>query len=178
MKTYIALLRGINVGGNGRLPMANLRQLLADLGASDVQTYIQSGNAVFRHGSGAKGLSLRIADAIQAAHGFRPATQLLTLAELRALADANPYPEAASEPKTLHLFVLASKPKSPDLPALTHLAAKDERFHLGPRALYLHAPSGLARSKLATKAETLLGVPTTARNWRTVEKLLELAGET
>ena len=174
MQTYIALLRGINVGGSGKLPMADLRALLTDLGALDVQTYIQSGNAVFRHEASARTLTPKIRKAIAAAHGFDPATLLITAEELRSFADANPFPEAVAEPKTLHLFLLEKTPRSPDLERLVEFAAPDERFELKDRAFYLHAPSGLGRSKLAAQAEKHLGTPTTARNWRTVEKLLEM----
>jgi uncharacterized protein (DUF1697 family) len=175
MQTYIALLRGINVGGSGKLPMADLRALLVDLGAVDVRTYIQSGNAVFRHRASARSLGPRIRKAIAAAHGFEPTTVVLTATEFRSLADANPFPEAAAEPKTLHLFVLDRKPSSPGLDRLAELAADDERFELHGRALYLHAPSGLAHSKFAAQAEKHLGVAATARNWRTVQKLVELS---
>jgi len=174
MRTYIALLRGINVGGSGKLPMADLRALLSELGAKDVQTYIQSGNAVFRHGSSARTLTPKIRAAIAAAHGFEPATLLITAEELRSFADANPFPEAVADPKTLHLFLLANAPTSPDLQRLAQLAAADERFELRDRAFYLHAPSGMARSKLAAQAEKHLGSPTTARNWRTIAKLLDM----
>jgi uncharacterized protein (DUF1697 family) len=177
MQTHIALLRGINVGGSGKLPMADLRALLTELGAQDVQTYIQSGNAVFRHRAGARTLTPKIRKAIAAAHGFEPTTLLITAEELQSFADANPFPEAVAEPKTLHLFLLEQVPTSPDLELLTELATPDERFELRGRGFYLHAPSGMARSKLAAQAEKHLGTPTTARNWRTVEKLLLMSAK-
>lgn len=174
MQTYIALLRGINVGGSGKLPMADLRALLTELGAEDVGTYIQSGNAVFRHRASARTLTPKIRKAIATAHGFEPATLLITAEELQSIADTNPFPKAIAEPKTLHLFLLEQSPSSPNLDRLTELAAPDERFELQGRAFYLHAPSGMARSKLAAQAEKHLGVATTARNWRTIAKLLDM----
>jgi len=175
MTTYIALLRGINVGGNNILPMQELRRLLEDVGCSDVRTYIQSGNAVFRHRAAAAALTRQIRAAIASAKGFDPALLLLKRDALARAAKANPFPEAESDPSKLHLFFLLERPKQPDLEAATQLAAKDERFDLKGTTFYLHAPSGIARSKLATKVDKCLGVAGTGRNWRTVQKLLALA---
>lgn len=175
MTTFIALLRGINVGGNNLLPMQQLKQLLVDLGAAKVRTYIQSGNAVFEHPStDAAGLGARITAAIEAACGFPPATRILTAEQFRALAEANPFPEGVAEPKTLHLYFLEREPSSPDLDALAAVAKENERFELLGRCFYLHAPDGIGRSKLAAKVERAIGVPATARNWRTVQKILGL----
>ncbi|MEM1179632.1 MAG: DUF1697 domain-containing protein [Acidobacteriota bacterium] len=178
MATFIALLRGINVGGKNVLPMKDLKALVAGLGAGDVRTYIQSGNVVFEAADGdAETLGERLGEAIEADRGFRPQTLVLTAQELRDLAAVNPYPEAVAEPKTLHLFVLERPPASPDLESLRAIQRDTERFELVGRCFYLHAPDGIGRSKLAAKAEKALGVPTTARNWRTVEKLLELSSD-
>ena len=88
---------------------------------------------------------------------------------------SNPYSEAESEPKTLHLYFLAASPESPDLDALEGIKGDRERFVLGDGVFYLHAPDGIGRSKLAANIEKLLGVPVTARNWRTVRKVMEMA---
>ncbi|MEO1087012.1 MAG: DUF1697 domain-containing protein, partial [Acidobacteriota bacterium] len=178
MTTFVALLRGINVGGKNVLPMKDLKAMLTDLGAAGVRTYIQSGNAVFSaEADAAAGLGDRLADAIEAARGFRPQTLVLGAAELAAIADANPFPEATAEPKTLHFFVLERTPPAPDLDALRAIARDSERFELIDRCFYLHAPDGIGRSKLAAKAEKALGVPATARNRRTLSKILELADD-
>lgn len=175
MTTYIALLRGINVGGKNKLPMKDLRALLEGLGASGVRTYIQSGNAVFEHGGlETAELGRKISSAIEAAHGFETRTLVLTTAALEAAALANPFPEAAGEGKALHLSFLAERPEAPDLQKLGQLATATERFHLGDSCFYLHAPDGIGRSKLAAAVEKALGVEATARNWRTVSKLLEM----
>ena len=177
MTTYIALLRGINVGGKNKLPMKELRAVLEGLGASDVRTYIQSGNVVMQHGeTETRALEVSISSAIEAAHGFAPRTLVLTAADLRQAAEANPFPEAIDEPKTLHLSFLATPSESPDLAKLEEVAKASERFHLGDGCFYLHAPEGIGRSKLAERVERVLGVPATARNWRTVSKLLEMIG--
>ena len=175
MDTYIALLRGINVGGNNMIKMADLARLMEANGCAGVRTYIQSGNAVFRSSSSdAERLAKKIAGAIAKLRGFEPRVLVLAAAELERAAAANPFPEAAREPKTVHLFFLAAKPAKPDLKAIEELRTKTERFALKGRVFYMHTPDGLGKSKLATRAERLLGVEATARNWNTVMALLEM----
>lgn len=178
MKTYVALFRGINVGGNNPLPMKDLVAALESVGAHDVATYIQSGNAVFR--SEEQDVAM-LAESIRAAlgerHGFEPRVLVLESEEMDAAVRSNPFPEAESEPKTLHAYFLASSPERPDLDGLEGIKGDRERFVLGDGVFYLHAPDGIGRSKLAANAEKLLGVPATARNWRTVRKVMELADE-
>jgi len=177
MKTYIALFRGINVGGSNLLPMRQLVSILEGLGLQRVETYIQSGNAVFRSKiSEASRLATQIGAAIEKARGFRPDVMLLGAAELQRAMDANPFPEGTAEPNKLHLYFLASAPQKPDLAALQGLASARERFALIDRAFYLHAPDGIGRSKLAARVEKPLGVAATARNWSTVLKVAEMAG--
>lgn len=174
----IALLRGINVGGNRRLPMKELVRDLEALGAGDVATYIQSGNVAFDAGGDpAATWEERIASAIEERHGFRPRVVVLGPEALAAVVAACPYrAEGEAEPKSVHVFFLAAPATAADLEALAALAAADERFVLHDRAFYLHAPGGIGRSKLVERVEKLLGVEATARNWRTVEKLVAMAG--
>src|SRR5262245_16729481 len=177
MNTYIALLRGINVGGSNMVKMADLKRLMEENGCADVRTYIQSGNAVFQSAaSDPERLAKKIGGAIAKLRGFEPRVLVLTGAELKRAADANPFPEAEREPKTVHLFFLDAKPAKPDLKAIEELRAKTERFALKGRVFYMHTPDGLGKSKLATRAERFLGVAATARNWNTVTTLLEMAG--
>jgi len=178
MRTWIALIRGINVGGK-QLPMERLRTLLADLGCSEVRTYIQSGNAVFCSRAGdASRLATRISKAIAADHGFEPFVLVLSHEELVKVAAGNPYARAvATEPKFVHAFFLAAVPKAPDIEAMQRLKTPSESFALDGRTLYLHTPDGFGVSKLAERAERLLGVPATARNWRTVTMLLEMSAK-
>jgi uncharacterized protein (DUF1697 family) len=174
----IALLRGVNVGGRSIVPMRELVKCLESLGYENVRTYIQSGNAVF-DASTKPTLKAgeQISAAISKACDVEPGVQLFTLAGFQAIAIANPYPEAAEDPSRLHIYFLADKPTSPKLDILQKLQSPTERFKLTPRAFYLHAPDGIGRSKLAAAVERLLGVPVTARNWRTVEKLIAMASE-
>ena len=100
---------------------------------------------------------------------------VLKKAELERAIILNPYRKAESEPKTLHLYFLSSEAKNPDVERLKKLKANKEEFMLKEKVLYLHAPDGIGRSKLAAQVEKALGVPVTARNWRTVGTLLDMA---
>ncbi len=174
MKTWIALLRGINVGRTRSLPMKSLVELLHRLGASEVRTCIQSGNVVFRRPA-IDGLAEALRAAIHAEHGFEPEILLFDCPHLRAVIDANPFHEADSAPTTVHIFFLDRRPATPDLAMLDRHRSATERYVLTAHALYLHTPDGFGKSKLAGRAERALGVPATARNVRTAMKLLELA---
>lgn len=178
MKTVIALLRGINVGGKNPLPMKQLASLLEDLGCQDVRTYIQSGNVVFRtKAKSTSRLSGMISSAIEKHHGFKPHVLLLEASDIGRAISGNPFPTAESEPKTVHVGFLASAPEKPDLEKLDNLSKKTERFALKGTLFYLHAPDGIGRSKLAASAEKLIGVSMTARNWRTVCKINDMIQE-
>ena len=175
MPTLIALLRGINVGGNNKLPMKELTALLKGMGLRDVQTYIQSGNAVFRcDAKNRAALAAKISAAIKARHGFAPHVLLLDAAELHEAMARNPYPEAEAEPKSLHLFFLDEAPQHPDLKSLEAIKTDSEHYKLAGKVFYLHTPEGFGTSKLAARAEKLLGVAASARNWNTVCKLAEM----
>jgi len=175
MTVYVALLRGINVGGKHSLPMQELRSILAALGCEDVRTYIQSGNAVFRSDDDRDSLAADITSAIDQAFGFAPHVHLLTIKEFQSILAANPFPEAMATAKLLHVWFLTEAAKNPDLKALDSFKAKTERFKLHANAFYLHAPDGIGRSTLAAKVDRCLGVVTTARNWRTVNRIADLA---
>lgn len=156
--------------------MQELILLFEAQGCTDVRTYIQSGNVVYRHARGnVRSLAEDIGSAILASHGFQPRTRILTRDDLEQAVAANPFPQAADNPKTLHLYFLADLPTSPELDAMTAIKADNEKFSLADKVLFLHAPDGIGRFKLAEKVERLLGVQATARNWRTVNKVLEMA---
>lgn len=173
MSISVLLLRGINVGGRNALPMAELRALLEGLGAEDVATYIQSGNAVFRGEVTAEAVS----DKIEAAKGFRPQALVMSRDRLAKVMAANPFPEeGAAEGKSVRVWFVEGKPQ-PLNEETRGLAATSERIEVTDKAAYLHAPEGIGRSKLAAKLEKALGVPATARNWRTVEAIAKLVEE-
>jgi uncharacterized protein (DUF1697 family) len=176
MATWIALLRGVG-GGIRPLPMRDLTAALAGIGLKDVRTYIQSGNVVFSSAKSATRLAGEIERCIQQKFGFHSRTFVLSVGELRRAAAGNPFPQADQAPQTLHLFFLAKPAKAAQLDAMNEIKTKSEQFVLTNKVFYFYAPDGFGISKLAAKAERLLGVDTTARNWRTVGKLLELAKE-
>jgi uncharacterized protein (DUF1697 family) len=176
MATWIALLRGVG-GGIRPLPMRELVKQLEGIGLKDVRTYIQSGNVVFSSTRAAARLAGEIEGCIQKKFGFHSRTFMLSAQELRRAAADNPFPQADATPKLLHLFFLSQPPKLPQLDAMNELKTKSEQFVLKGKVLYFYTPDGFGISKLATRVDRLLGVETTARNWRTVGKLLELTEE-
>ncbi|HEX9856999.1 MAG TPA: DUF1697 domain-containing protein [Paracoccaceae bacterium] len=175
MTIWVLLLRGVNVAGANRLPMAEFRALLGELGCGDVQTYIQSGNAVFQSDQPKAELESRIAEGIARRFGFRPALFLLRQAQIDAALAANPFPQGAEDPKAVHLFFLAHPAPDSDLTALDALATGGEAFVLTDAAFYLYAPNGIGRSALADKLPRLLKAPHTARNLRSVQAIAALA---
>jgi uncharacterized protein (DUF1697 family) len=178
LKTWIALLRGINVLGTHTVPMKDLVTTLTRAGLLSVRTYIQSGNVVFQTTEGTpRTLGVRIAQLMEKKFGFRPAVIVLSDLELSDAIRGNPFPKAIAEPKSLHLCFLSEAPSNPDLEALTKLKAGKEAFALKGRVFYLHTPDGYGNSKLAAKVERALGVATTCRNWRTANQLLEMSDE-
>ena len=175
MSTYVALFRGINVGGRNRLPMRELVEVLQSLALQNVRTTIQSGNVAYEsEETNAPELADRISAAVNESHGFRPKVLLLEVDELKEAIAANPFPEAEAHPKSLHLFFLASVPENPDLKTLESYRRDSERFALKGKVFYLQAPDGIGRSKVAARAEKALGVAATARNWRSVGRILGL----
>jgi uncharacterized protein (DUF1697 family) len=174
MNSYVALVRGINVGGRNSLPMKELIAALEAIGCSNVKTYIQSGNAVFHSTSPAARLAEEIAAEILRRRGFRPHVLVLAQSEFERVIDNNPFPEGESDPKALHLGFLDSVPSSPDLQGLQAVRAASEKFELIGRVFYVLAPEGVGRSKLAAQSEKALGVHMTDRNWKTVGKILSM----
>lgn len=175
MPVYIALLRGINVGGNRSLKMADLVRTFEKAGASDVKTYIQSGNVVFAHASRAEAkLAGELEAAIAKASGHDVPVILRSTAQLAAVVEANPFPRA--KPEELHVFFMAKQPAAGALESFDAKPFAPDRFELVGRELYLMLPNGLGRSKLAaTIARKSPAKEATARNWRTIEKLVAMA---
>lgn len=175
MDKYIAWFRGINVGGNNILPMVELVAVLEDLDLSHIKTYIQSGNVVFQSNIVNRAeLQRKICAAIENRYGFVIQVLILDVHELEAAISSNPFPEAKAELTELHFFFLSSLPENPDLKALESVKKDSEQFRLIDQVFYLYAPEGVGRSKLAMKVEKTLGITVTARNWRTVSKIMEM----
>ena len=176
VNTCIALFRGINVGGKNVLSMKQLVAILEALGAQSVQTYIQSGNAVFQSkDSDCTRLATPLTSAIKQGLGFESQALVFGPETLAKAISDNPYPELQAGAGSVHFGFLFATPPSPDLRKLDSLRSPTERFHLAERVFYLHAPDGVGRSRLAASAERLLGVPMTDRNGRTVAKIMAMA---
>ncbi|MEV6314338.1 DUF1697 domain-containing protein [Streptomyces sp. NPDC051776] len=176
MTTYVALLRGINVGGQKKVPMADLRDLLTGLGHGGVRTLLQSGNAVFTSDERDTGrLVTGLEEAIAERFGFTVACLVLSAGELRAVAERNPFPPSSIEPSKLFVTFL-SGPVDPA--RLTHIGPQGyppDELRVGERELFLRCPEGIGRSKLAeVLGRTDLGLTATVRNWNTVTKLLAM----
>ncbi len=171
----ILLLRGVNVSGANRLPMVEFREMLTGFGLTDVDTHLQSGNAVFRD-PGVPDLADKITAGMMVRFGFKPALFFLTLAEYRRVLAANPYKvQGAADGAKVHIVFLAEPAVAADLAGLRAHAVEGEQVTLTDRALYLHTPAGFGKSALAEKLPRHIKVGQTARNQRSAESILALA---
>jgi uncharacterized protein (DUF1697 family) len=181
MPRHVALLRGINVGGRNKVAMADLRQIAADLGFTEVSTYIQSGNLLFAADTSdtadmAAALERRIAERL----GVRPAVVVISASELAGVIADNPFPHA-KDPRLVHAVFRNTDLSDAGRAAVAAAVAtaqsngsRDEAVVVG-RTLYLHTPDGFGRSQLAAQlAASPAQASGTARNWATVTRLIAL----
>lgn len=174
-QTWIALLRGVNVGGTGKLPMADFRAALSAAGFGNVRSYIQSGNLVFTSDQDRATATSLIIKVMREQFDLERPVLLLTVDELRAALAANPFPEAGADPKTLHLIFLTGD-ISLDANGLRALCTQGEDFLLTGNTFYLHTPNGFGRSKPAERLDRFLKAgAVTARNLNSCMKILALA---
>ena len=178
MNVFVALLRAVNVGGYGKLSMADLRGLLENLGYKRVETYIQSGNAVFEAPGNAAGVRGAIMEVLEKHTGAAVGVMIRTHDELSRVIAANPFAaEAAADGARVHVVFLERAAPDGAADGLQRIVekypARRDRFHVAGETLYLHLPDGAAETKLTGKAvdRALGGVMGTARNWNTVLKL-------
>ena len=165
MDTYIVLLRGINVGGNNLLPMKELKLLLETSGFERVRTYIQSGNIIL---DSVQNPEAKISCLINSKYGFQPKVLTLSKKEFDSAISNNPYQEY--EGKFVHCYFCQESPKI-DTEKLEAVVSDTENYQLIGNVFYIHAPDGIARSKLIVNIEKCLGVTATGRNLNTVNKL-------
>jgi uncharacterized protein (DUF1697 family) len=175
--TFVALLRGINVGGRSLVSMADLRTLLTSLGFEDVVTYIQSGNVVFRSAIADEDqLAATLEQEIAGTFDVSPAVLVRTPGELETIAAANPYLTRNAELSKLHVVYLDRVPATNAAGGLDPERSPPDEFTLRGREIFLRLPSGAGRSKLTLDYfERVLGVRGTQRNWNTLLKLIELS---
>ena len=170
MTTWIGLLRGVNVGGKNKLPMADLRRIVTELGHTEVRTYIQSGNVLFdAKEKDATKLAIALRKAIEEETSIDCAVVLRTSKELAATVAKNPFPDDCE-----HVHVVFME--SPSEVAFDGAKYAPEEIAIVGRDVYLHLPNGVGRSKLAADVARKKQLSGTARNWRTIETLLEMAG--
>jgi uncharacterized protein (DUF1697 family) len=175
-QTWVALLRGINLGARNKVSMAGLRELFADLGAEDVKTYVQSGNVVFRSPGARSDLTKAIENEIHSRLGLDLTVVVRTNRDLARLVSANPFAKHEPDETKLHVTFLAEPPERGRVAALEKNRFVPDEFRVTRSAVYLHCPQGYGRSKLSNAFfEKQLGVAATTRNWRTVTALAELA---
>ena len=178
MTVVVALLRGVNVGGNNLIGMEALRTLCGSLGLCDSRTYLQSGNVVFRTElRGNAALAKRMEDAIEREFGFRPSVMLRTLPEMRSVIARNPFAALAAEaPSRFLVNFLAREPEARARDDVNAMNFGAERLRIEGREVYTYFPNGIGRSTLQLALiEKRLKVPGTSRNWNTVTKLVEIA---
>lgn len=171
---YIVLLRGINVGGHNKVPMAELRSALTEAGFADVATYIQSGNIVVTadNGVGEAGIVTSVEKLMTDAFGLDIPVVARDAEEWAAVVADNPFPDRVDEPKLLHVYFCDSAPSVEDLKKMDDPRFDQDELQTVGRHVYVFYANGAARSKLTTnELEKRLGVTATGRNWSTVNKL-------
>jgi uncharacterized protein (DUF1697 family) len=174
--TYAALLRGVNLGAHNRIRMPELRALVEGLGGTDVTTYLQSGNVVFRSDRAAAALAKAIEQAIRRELGLDVAVVIRNRKQLERLVDGNPFGRRKAKENSLYVTLLAKRPDAKRVRKLREESFEPEQFEFAGENVYLFFPNGYGRSKLNNALlERRLGVAATTRNWRTVTALAELA---
>jgi uncharacterized protein (DUF1697 family) len=176
MSRMVALLRGINLGAARRVAMADLRECLEGLGYPEVETLLQSGNAVYRSQDSAAEGERRIERALLEQTGLEIPVAVRTARQLAAVVRRNPLREHAVDPKRHHVVFLSAKPSASRVASIDPSAYEPELFQVHGRELYVWWPQGVHRARLTLPViERKLGVVGTARNWNTVEKLAAIA---
>jgi len=174
MANRIALLRGINLGSTNRVSMPELRALIEELGHTDVQTLVQSGNVVFTSRAKPATLETQLAEAIEEKLGVTSKVVVRTRDELAAVIDANPFP-IPDDPKMLHVTFLDGEPDAAAVEAIEQADDDPDQATFAGREIYILYANGMGRSELAKRlGKAKLGVTATDRNWNTVTKLLEM----
>lgn len=178
MKTYISLLRGINVSGQKLIKMDALRLMFTDLGFNSIQTYIQSGNVIFQNEeTESKKIEKRIADKINERFGFIVPVMVKELADLSAVLKNNPFVINRNEDVTkLHVTLISHLPKQEEIDKIKSDQYLPDEFILTDKTIYLFCPNGYGKTKLTnTFFENKFKVVATTRNWKTLNELFNIA---
>jgi uncharacterized protein (DUF1697 family) len=178
MTVVISMLRGVNVGGHNKVKMEALRALYESLKLREAQTYVQSGNVIFRTDErDIARLAKRIEDGIERKFGFRPDVILRTAAEMREVIGRNPFAKRRGiEPGKLLVSFLGGDPGEEGREKVRQMKCDPEEMRIDGRELYIYFPNGMGRSKLPwATMDKILKTPTTGRNWNSVTKMMEMA---
>jgi len=178
MTSYVAMLRGINVSGRNRLAMAELRALVVAVGGTGVQTYIQSGNAVFQSRRASSSLVGLLEKELESTLGSHVPVLLRTGQELASVLDSNPFVRPGHDTGSLHVTFMGAVPDPEVVVAAGKRKADRDEFQVVGREVYLLCPNGYGNTKLTNAFfEKKLGSEATTRNWKTVNKLVEMTQE-
>jgi len=177
VQAYVALLRGVNVGGKNRLPMKELAGLCEQAGLLRVRTYIQSGNVIFEATEAmARKASAALCAAIEARFGFRSPVIVRSADELAEVIGGNPFLQAGAAEGELHVAFLQDAPDAAQVASLDPNRSPGDEFRVIGREVYLRCPKGVGQTKLTNAwLDSRLKTISTGRNWRTVRTLLEIA---
>jgi len=178
-KTWIALFRGVNVGGNNTLPMKELVKVMEADGFTGVKTYINSGNVIFKYDTtdtrrDETDIGRIIEMLVERHFGFRPKVFVVTAEHLQKLLEANPFRDHEHKGAAQHLFFIQGPIAKADTARMDELKAPNEAYSLTDTCFYFYAPDGIGRSKLGEKLSQCLKADMTARNLNTVETLLDM----
>jgi uncharacterized protein (DUF1697 family) len=172
--SYLALLRGINVGGKAKLPMKELSAIFAAAGAREIKTFIQSGNVIFAADDAAEVVAAVTVE-IARVYGYPGRIVLRSAEELKAAYNGNPFAKAGAPVEMLHVYFLADEPDAAAVKGLDAERSPGDSFVVKGREIYLHLPQGMARTKLTNAYfDSKLKTVSTARNWNTLGKLIEM----
>lgn len=180
MPVYVALLRGINLGGHKKIKMDELRAALAAIGFDEVKTYIQSGNVVFKAAKiSDKALSKKIEATILSKFGHSVSVIIRTAEEIEQVIANNPFLKQPDIDQTkLHVMFLREPPAQSALQQLQTLVLKPDQFRFLGKELYFYLPNGVAESVVMKKPiDRVLAIPTTMRNWRTVNTIQQMCAD-
>jgi uncharacterized protein (DUF1697 family) len=174
MKTYIALLRGINVGGHKKIRMADLRSLMYNSGFQDVQTYIQSGNLILSASEDVESISLKISEAIEQKYGWEVPVLVKTTSEIKSILEHCPFPE--DQKLKSYFCLLSSTPSTENMEKCRMFQFPGESFIITPQCVYIYSEVAAQKSKISNNFfENHLKVAATTRNYNTLQKLLSLS---
>jgi uncharacterized protein (DUF1697 family) len=173
---YLALLRGVNVGGKNKLPMKDLADLFLKAGCTEAKTFIQSGNVVFNAPAKVvRQIATAVPEQIEKRFGHRPPIVVRTAEQLAVVAASNPFLQAGALEDTVHVLFLGSMPESAQVQGLDTTRSSPDAFEVRGAEVYLHLPNGSAKTKLTNAYfDSRLATISTGRNWRTVTALVAM----